>query len=142
MTSAEGTPTDNEPGDDAGGRLRIVVADDDALIREGIAAAFAGVSGGFSANLLPGQLDALLFGITEASVETVFGDFTANIAGNWYFIAAMLVVFMPVIWWVTDRIIEPRLGPWSPALAGNAVSPEQHGEVASGDRELTGGESK
>ena len=108
----------------------------------GIAAAFAGVSGGFSANLLPGQLDALLFGITEASVETVFGDFTANIAGNWYFIAAMLVVFMPVIWWVTDRIIEPRLGPWSPALAGNAVSPEQQGEVASGDRELTGGESK
>ena len=44
----------------------------------GIAAAFAGVSGGFSANLVPGQLDALLFGITEASVETVFGDFTAN----------------------------------------------------------------
>ena len=31
----------------------------------GIAAAFAGVSGGFSANLLPGQLDALLFGITQ-----------------------------------------------------------------------------
>jgi aminobenzoyl-glutamate transport protein len=50
----------------------------------GIAAAFAGVSGGFSANFLPGQLDALLFGITEASVETVFGDFTANIAGNWF----------------------------------------------------------
>ena len=60
----------------------------------GIAAAFAGVSGGFSANLLPGQLDALLFGITEASVETVFGDWTANIAGNWYFIAAM--TFVPI----------------------------------------------
>jgi DNA-binding NarL/FixJ family response regulator len=38
MNSAEGTPTDKEPGDDAGGRLRVVVADDDALIREGIAA--------------------------------------------------------------------------------------------------------
>jgi aminobenzoyl-glutamate transport protein len=76
----------------------------------GIAAAFAGVSGGFSANLVPGQLDALLFGITEASVETVFGDFTANIAGNWFFIAAMTFVFLPVIWFVTDAIIEPRLG--------------------------------
>ena len=52
----------------------------------GITAAFAGVSGGFSANLLPGQLDALLFGITEASVIAVFGDFSANIAGNWFFI--------------------------------------------------------
>jgi aminobenzoyl-glutamate transport protein len=76
----------------------------------GIAAAFAGVSGGFSANLLPGQLDALLFGITEAAVETVFADWQANIAGNWYFIAAMLVIFLPVIWYVTDRVIEPRLG--------------------------------
>ena len=113
----------------------------------GIAAAFAGVSGGFSANLLPGQLDALLFGITEASVETVFGDFTANIAGNWYFIAAMTGVFLPVIWYVTDRVIEPRLGPWNAAMAGQGVSPEQRGEAApavsdEGDRELTAPERR
>ncbi|SMQ69901.1 aminobenzoyl-glutamate transport protein [Altererythrobacter xiamenensis] len=108
----------------------------------GIAAAFAGVSGGFSANLLPGQLDALLFGITEAAVETVFGDFTPNIVGNWYFIAAMTFVFLPVIWYVTDKIIEPRLGPWNASMAGNAVSPEQQGEVADGDRALTDGERK
>lgn len=68
----------------------------------GIAAAFAGVSGGFSANLLPGQLDALLFGITEASVEAVFGAWDANIAGNWWFIVAMTFIFLPVIWFVTD----------------------------------------
>ena len=83
----------------------------------GIAAAFAGVSGGFSANLLPGQLDALLFGITEAAVETVFGGFSANIAGNWFFIAAMTMIFVPVIWFVTDRMIEPRLGTFDPAGA-------------------------
>lgn len=102
----------------------------------GIAAAFAGVSGGFSANLLPGQLDALLFGITEASVETVFGDFTANIAGNWYFIAAMFVVFLPTIWYVTDKMIEPRLGTWNPALAGRPADDEPS------DRPLTDGERK
>lgn len=102
----------------------------------GIAAAFAGVSGGFSANLLPGQLDALLFGITEASVETVFGDFTANIAGNWFFISAMLVIFLPVIWYVTDRIIEPRLGKWDPARAGSAASGEDQ------DRPLSDAERK
>jgi aminobenzoyl-glutamate transport protein len=79
----------------------------------GIAASFAGVSGGFSANLLPGQLDALLFGITQAATETLTPDWTMNLAGNWWFIAAMLVVFLPVIWFVTDRIIEPRLGPWT-----------------------------
>ena len=81
----------------------------------GIAAAFAGVSGGFSANLLPGQLDALLFGITQAATATITDTWTMNLAGNWYFIAAMLCVFLPVIWFVTDRIIEPRLGPWKGA---------------------------
>lgn len=102
----------------------------------GIAAAFAGVSGGFSANLLPGQLDALLFGITEASVKTVFGTFTANIVGNWYFIAGMTFVFLPVIWFVTDRIIEPRLGAYNPAGAGSAIAAED------ADRPLTAPERK
>ncbi|MBI1252479.1 MAG: hypothetical protein GC189_13535 [Alphaproteobacteria bacterium] len=80
----------------------------------GITAAFAGVSGGFSANLLPGQLDALLFGITEAAAEQIAPGWDANIAGNWFFIAAMLVVFLPIIWAVTDLIIEPRLKRFSP----------------------------
>ncbi len=102
----------------------------------GIAAAFAGVSGGFSANLLPGQLDALLFGITEASVKTVFADFTANIVGNWYFIAAMTFIFLPVIWLVTDRIIEPRLGAYDPRAASTALAEQEP------DRPLTPDERK
>src|SRR5690606_41555292 len=78
-----------------------------------ITAGFAGVSGGFSANLLPGQLDALLFGITQAAVDAsgLQPGWTANIAGNWYFIVGMMVVFLPIIWFVTDAVIEPRLGP-------------------------------
>ncbi len=83
----------------------------------GIAAAFAGVSGGFSANIAPGQLDALLFGITEQAAEALVPSYDANIAGNWYFITAMTATFLPVIWWVTDRVVEPRLGPWSPRAA-------------------------
>jgi len=80
----------------------------------GIATAFAGVSGGFSANLLPGQLDALLFGITESAAETILPSWDANIAGNAYFIIGMTFVFLPVIWYVTDKIIEPRLAPIVP----------------------------
>jgi len=101
----------------------------------GIAAAFAGVSGGFSANISPGQLDALLFGITEEAVGASMLDpsWTANIAGNWYFISAMTFVFLPIIWFVTDKIIEPRLGPWtggaSAGAAGNddtSPDPSEH----------------
>lgn len=95
----------------------------------GIAAAFAGVSGGFSANLIPGQLEPLLFGITEAAAESLDPSWNANMVGNWYFISGMTLVFLPVIWFVTDRIIEPRLNIHMPSdgksqTAGIVKSPE------------------
>lgn len=82
----------------------------------GITAAFAGVSGGFSANITPGQLDALLFGITQSAYDAsnIDGSWTVNFAGNWYFIATLLFIYLPVIWFVTDKIVEPRLGKWTP----------------------------
>lgn len=103
----------------------------------GIAAAFAGVSGGFSANISPGQLDALLFGITEAAVEGAGIDPTwvMNIAGNWYFIAVLMVIYLPVIWYVTDKIIEPRLGKWVP----DERQAEEYGQE---DKPLTDGQKK
>ena len=92
----------------------------------GIAAAFAGVSGGFSANLTPGQLDALLFGITESAYGPggfVEGyEWTVNFAANWYFIVGLLFIYLPVIWFVTDRIIEPRLGKWQPEPGADMAS--------------------
>lgn len=83
----------------------------------GIAAAFAGVSGGFSANIAPGQLDALLFGITQAGVDLINPGYIVNIAGNTYFIIGLLFLYLPIIWYVTDRIIEPRLGKWTGGVA-------------------------
>ncbi len=96
----------------------------------GIAAAFAGVSGGFSANLLPGQLDALLFGITEAAAESIVPSWDANIAGNWFFILAMTFLFLPVIWFVTDRIVEPRMGAYKPEGPAGEM-------IKDGDKPLT-----
>lgn len=93
----------------------------------GIAAAFAGVSGGFSANLFPGQLDALLYGITEEAGEILNAGYDANIAGNTYFIIALLFLYMPIIWFVTDKIIEPRLGKWQPSGGTDAIA---YGEEA------------
>ena len=99
----------------------------------GIAAAFAGVSGGFSANISPGQLDALLFGITEEAVGASALDpaWSANLAGNWYFIAAMTVLYLPIIWYVTDKVIEPRLGEWTGgASAGRSPEDEAIAEAS------------
>jgi aminobenzoyl-glutamate transport protein len=99
----------------------------------GIAVAFAGVSGGFSANLLPGQLDALLLGITEPAARLLVPDWTMNIAGNWYFVAAMTFLFVPVGWYVSERWIAPRLGTWQP----HAEAP-----VVAGSVELTAAERR
>jgi aminobenzoyl-glutamate transport protein len=103
----------------------------------GIAAAFAGVSGGFSANVAPGQLDALLFGITETAytASSIDAGWSVNIAGNTYFIIALLLLYLPVIWFVTDRVIEPRLGTWKPG-------PEHAHEYGHEDDPLTGEQLK
>ena len=61
----------------------------------GIAAAFAGVSGGFSANFMPGPIDALILGVTEPAVHIIDPTWTVNVAGNWYFILGMAIVFFP-----------------------------------------------
>jgi aminobenzoyl-glutamate transport protein len=61
-----------------------------------------------------------------------------NIAGNWYFIAVMTFVFLPVIWFVTDRIVEPRLGGWT----GGAVAGGDASEDDDPSAPLTEGQKK
>jgi aminobenzoyl-glutamate transport protein len=78
----------------------------------GLAAAFAGVSGGFAGNITPGQMDVLLFGFTQEAARIIDPTWTMNPLGNWYFILTIVIVFTPIIWFITDRIVEPRLGAW------------------------------
>ncbi len=75
----------------------------------GIAATFAGVSCGFSANLLPSAIDPLLQGFTQAAAQLVDPSRRVNPLCNWYFMAASCVVIVALGWWITDRVIEPRL---------------------------------
>jgi aminobenzoyl-glutamate transport protein len=75
----------------------------------GIAAAFAGVSGGFSANFVPSSLDPLLAGLTQAAAGIVDPTRAVNPLCNWFFTAASSVLIIAVGWFLTDRVIEPRL---------------------------------
>jgi aminobenzoyl-glutamate transport protein len=79
----------------------------------GLAAAFAAVSGGFAGNVTPGQLDVLLFSFTQEAARIIDPTWTMNPLGNWWFILAIVVLFTPIIWYITDRVIEPRLGQWN-----------------------------
>lgn len=89
----------------------------------GLAAGFAGVSGGFSANLFVSSTDALLLPFTQASAET--GDALAgtNLAGslsvtsNWFFMMASTAVIMLLGTLVIDKFVEPRLGKYNKSEA-------------------------
>lgn len=75
----------------------------------GIAAAFAGVSGGFSANFIPSGIDPLLQGLTQAAAQILDPARQVNPLCNWYFTAVSSILIVAVAWFITDRIIEPRL---------------------------------
>jgi aminobenzoyl-glutamate transport protein len=76
----------------------------------GLAAAFAGVSGGFSANLLISSLDPLLAGLTQSAVELINPNYQVNATANYYFMAVSTFLITFLGWWVTEKIVEPRLG--------------------------------
>lgn len=75
----------------------------------GIAAAFAGVSGGFSANFIPSGIDPLLANFTQPAAQILDADYMVNPLCNWYFTGLSSVLVIAVVWFITDRIIEPRL---------------------------------
>lgn len=77
----------------------------------GLAAGFAGVSGGYSANILLGTVDPLLAGISTEAARILEPAYVVNPAANYYFMFAstFLITLLGTI--VTERIVEPRLGP-------------------------------
>ena len=76
----------------------------------GLAAAFAGVSGGYSANLLLGTIDPLLAGLSEEAAHIVDGSYQVNPAANYFFMVASTFIVAAAGTWVTERIVVPRLG--------------------------------
>jgi aminobenzoyl-glutamate transport protein len=76
----------------------------------GLAAAFAGVSGGYSANLLLGTVDPLLAGISEEAAKIIDPAYLVNPACNYYFMFASTFIIALAGTIVTEKIVEPRLG--------------------------------
>lgn len=75
----------------------------------GIAAAFAGVSGGFSANFIPSSLDPMLSGISQAGAQLLNPAVTVGPLNNFFFTACSSLLIISLGWWLTDKVVEPRL---------------------------------
>jgi aminobenzoyl-glutamate transport protein len=75
----------------------------------GIAAAFAGVSGGFSANFVPSSLDPLLQGLSQAGAQILDPSVVLNPLNNYFFTTASSVIIIGLGWYLTEKVVEPRL---------------------------------
>jgi len=89
----------------------------------GIAAAFAGVSGGYSANILLGTIDPLLAGLTQEAAHIVEAGYEVNPACNYYFMAVSTFLITLLGTLVTERIVEPRLGRYEGAETPEEIRP-------------------
>jgi len=94
----------------------------------GLAAAFAGVSGGFSANLILGTIDVLLSGITEVAGRIVVPNLRVTAFANYYFMFVSTFVVTAAGWWVTARIVEPRLGSYTGDAVREPLTPLSRAE--------------
>lgn len=87
----------------------------------GLAAAFAGVSGGWSANLLIGTGDPMFAGITTAAAQMIDPAYSVTPLCNWYFMFVSTFIITAVGTFVTDKIVEPRLGKYEGEIDTSAA---------------------
>ena len=98
----------------------------------GISAAFAGVSGGFSANFIPSGIDPLLQGFTQSAAQILDPGRLVNPLSNLAFTAASSLLVIAVGWYLTDRVIEPRLQ--ATAIDGDPDAMPKMEELTADDR--------
>jgi len=79
----------------------------------GLAAAFCGVSGGFGANFLIGAVDPILAGLSTTAAQILDPEMVINPVVNYYFmfVSGFLIIILGT--WVTNKIVEPRLGTYT-----------------------------
>jgi aminobenzoyl-glutamate transport protein len=83
----------------------------------GMAAGFAGVGAGFTANVLITGTDALLSGISTEVAQSVDPDLAVSPVDNYFFMAVSVLMLMAAGTWITERVVEPRLGKFSTKYA-------------------------
>jgi aminobenzoyl-glutamate transport protein len=95
----------------------------------GLAAGFAGVSGGYSANLLLGTVDPLLAGLSEEAARIVDPAYEVNATANYYFMFVSTFLISAIGTIVTEKLIVPRLGAYTgsekPSEELRAMTPEE-----------------
>ncbi|MEM7432217.1 MAG: AbgT family transporter [Pseudomonadota bacterium] len=85
----------------------------------GLAAAFAGVSGGYSANLLIGTVDPLLSGITTEAARLIDPSYEVDVSANWFFMIASTFLITVIGSFISLKVVEPALGTYEGSPEGS-----------------------
>ncbi len=89
----------------------------------GMAAAFAGVSGGFSANLILGTVDPLLAGLSQEAARILDPTYEVNPTANYYFMVVSTFLIAGIGTWVTEKVIAPRFSTYQGNTDQSALEP-------------------
>ncbi|WP_414662379.1 AbgT family transporter [Horticoccus sp. 23ND18S-11] len=89
----------------------------------GLAAAFSGVSGGFAANLLISTSDVVLAGFTQEAARIIDPKYTVSAMANYYFLGTSVFLITVIGALVTERLVEPRFGPYRGGMEPQALQP-------------------
>ncbi|MCC6536034.1 MAG: AbgT family transporter, partial [Bryobacterales bacterium] len=89
----------------------------------GLAAAFSGVSGGVAANLLISTSDVVLAGFTQEAARIIDPKYMVSAMANYYFLGTSVFLITVIGALVTERLVEPRFGPYRGAMEPQALQP-------------------
>jgi aminobenzoyl-glutamate transport protein len=100
----------------------------------GLALGFASVAAAFTVNMLIKPLDAVLVEFTNDAIHMVDPDKSIGLASNLWFSFVSVPFLTVLIAFITERTIEPRLGPYKPdKTAEEGDKPAEEGAGLSAD---------
>ncbi len=82
----------------------------------GLAAGFSGVAAVFLVNVFVTPTDALLVEVTNDAIRAVNPNAEINVVGNLFFMIASSIVMAIICTLLTEKYVEPRLGPYTGGL--------------------------
>ena len=90
----------------------------------GVACSFAGLSGGFTASYTPSVIDPVMQSFTQAAAQTLDASYSVNVLCNYFFALGGTFFVIAACWYVTDKIVEPRLWATMPLDKGLENDPD------------------
>lgn len=101
----------------------------------GIAAAFAGLAGGFTASFTPSIIDPVMQSFTEKAAHIMSPDYHVSVLCNYFVSLGGTLGVVSGCWFVTEKIVEPRLRLSMPvdtdldaalSLDAQRITPQEH----------------